>query len=147
MTSAAELWAEFSAATGVVAEYEAFGFGNPNTPALRDQLALLVRDGVKTATACHPDEFAATGEKVPEVGDYWVVLDSKDQAHAVTRTVEVRPTRFEDVDEQFAYDEGEGDRTLAWWRDAHIQYFQDAGLPIGPDTVLILERFERVWPI
>ncbi len=147
MTSAADLWAEFSAATGIVAEYEAFGFGNSNTPALRDQLALLVKDGVKTATAGHPGEFAASGESIPKVGDYWVVLDSEDNAHAVIRTVEVRYTRFADVDAQFAWDEGEGDRTLAWWRDAHIKYFERAGFPIDDDQVLILERFERVWPI
>ncbi|MEM7355972.1 MAG: ASCH domain-containing protein [Acidobacteriota bacterium] len=147
MASAAEMWAEFSAATGVVAEYEAFGFGNPNTPALRDELAVLVRQGVKTATAGHPEEFAAAGEKVPQVGDYWVVVDSRGEAAAVIRTVEVTPTRFEDVDEQFAWDEGEGDRTLAWWRTAHIEYFERAGVSIGPSTVLILERFERVWPL
>ncbi len=147
MASAAGMWAEYSAATGIVAEYEAFGFGNPNTPALRDELALLVKNGTKTATAGHPDEFAAAGEKVPEVGDYWVVLDSQANAVAVTRTTEVRPTRFKDVDDQFAWDEGEGDRTLSWWRTAHIKYFEQAGLPIDPDTILILERFEKIWPL
>ena len=147
MISAAEMWAEFSAATGVVAPYEAFGFGNPDTPELRDELALLVRNGSKTATAGHPGEFEATGEKTPEVGDYWVVLDSKGGAHAVIRTTEIKPTRFKDVDEQFARDEGEGDLTLSWWREAHLRYFREAGLPIDDDTVLILERFEKVWPI
>ncbi len=147
MSSAADMWAEFSAATGTVAEYEAFGFGNPNTPELRDELALLVKSGVKTATAGHPGEFAAAGEKIPEVGDYWVVVDSRANAVAVIRTIEVKPTRFQDVDEQFARDEGEGDRTLAWWRTAHIKYFEAAGLPIDDDQVLILERFEKVWPL
>ncbi len=147
MSSAADMWAEFSAATGTVAEYEAFGFGNPNTPELRDELALLVKSGVKTATAGHRGEFAAAGEKTPEVGDYWVVADSRANAVAVIRTIEVKPTRFQDVDEQFARDEGEGDRTLAWWRTAHIKYFEAAGLPIDDDQVLILERFEKVWPL
>ncbi len=146
MANAADMWAEFSAATGTVAEYEAFGFGNPNTPALRDELALLVKTGVKTATAGHPGEFAAAGEKIPEVGDYWVVVDSRANAVAVIRTIEVERTRFQDVDEQFAWDEGEGDRTLAWWRTAHLDYFEAAGLPIDEDQVLILERFEKVWP-
>lgn len=146
MLSAADMWAEYSSATGIVADYESFGFGNPQTPALRDELALRVKTGVKTATAGHPDEFSAAGEKIPEVGDYWVVLDSRANAVAVIRTTQVRPTRFKDVDEQFAWEEGEGDRTLSWWRNAHVEYFQEAGVEIDDDTVLILERFEKVWP-
>ena len=30
---------------------------------------------------------------------------------------------FDEVPEQFAYDEGEGDRSLAYWREAHRNYF------------------------
>ncbi len=140
------MWAEFSAATGVVAEYEACGCGNPDTPELRDELAVLVKNGVKRATAGHPGEFEASGEPVPAVGDYWVVIDAKGDAHAIIRTTEITPARFADVDERFARDEGEGDLTLAWWREAHIDYFEKAGLPIDDDTVLMLERFEKVWP-
>ena len=147
MSSAAELWAEFSASTGVVAVYEAFGFGTSGTPTLRDELALLVKNGVKTATAAHPEEFEIAGEKIPQVGDYWVVLDSKDNAHAVIRTTEVMRTCFEEVDSQFAYDEGEGDRTLSWWRGAHIEYFREIGLFLDEKTMLHLERFVKVWPI
>jgi uncharacterized protein YhfF len=48
--------------------------------------------------------------------------------------------RFDDVDEQFAYDEGEGDRSLAYWREAHKCYFTRLGL-FQPDMMLWCERF------
>jgi hypothetical protein len=34
-------------------------------------------------------------------------------------TIELKQRRFDEVDEAFAFDEGEGDRTLAFWRRAH----------------------------
>ena len=42
--------------------------------------------------------------------------------------MEVR--RFGDVDAQFAWTEGEGDRTLEYWREAHIRFFAAEGRPL-----------------
>ena len=42
------------------------------------------------------------------------------------RTVELSQRRFE-VDAAFAYDEGEGDRSLRFWQsEAHTRYFYAA---------------------
>ena len=38
-------------------------------------------------------------------------------------TVELSLRRFNGVDVAFAYDEGEGDRSLEYWRGAHRRYF------------------------
>ncbi len=146
MVSPEALWAEFAAATGVEATYEAFGFGSDDNPGLRDELARQVLQGRKRATAGHYGEYEATDEKIPEVGGFSVVVDSTGQGVAVIRTVSVELARFGDVDESFARDEGEGDGTVAWWREAHRRYFTEAGLAIDDDTVLVLERFEKVWP-
>ncbi len=140
------LWEEFSAATGVDASYETFGFGSDATPELRDQLARLVLEGRKRATAGHYGEYEASDEQIPEVGSYSVVVDSAREAVAVIRTVSVDLVRFADVDEDFAREEGEGDLSIEWWREAHRRFFAEAGLAIDDDTVLVLERFEKVWP-
>jgi uncharacterized protein YhfF len=62
--------------------------------------------------------------------------------------VEVKPMR--DADEQFAWDAGGGDRTLQWWINAHTRYFRRRGVRegflVGPETELVFERFEVVWP-
>ena len=56
-------WAEFVAATGIDGEYEAWAFGNPKTmPELSTELALLVRDGPKRATAGLLAEYEEEGE-------------------------------------------------------------------------------------
>jgi uncharacterized protein YhfF len=46
----------------------------------------------------------------------------------------------------FAWDEGENDQTLAGWRAAHEWYFASIGQPVDDDTMVVLERFEKLWP-
>jgi len=47
------------------------------------------------------------------------------------------------VDAAFAHDEGEGDRTLASWREAHQVYFSRLG-QFAPEMTLWCERFRVV---
>ena len=58
-------------------------------------------------------------------------------------TVELAQRRFGEVDAAFAFDEGEGDRTLAYWRAAHERYFTRLG-QFAPDMLLWCERFQVV---
>ncbi len=102
-------------------------------PDLATELALLVRDGPKRATASLLSEFEGGPDATPmsRPGDLSVILDGKGSPVCVIRTTEVETRRFGDVDEQFAWDEGEGDRTLEWWRRAHIWVFERRRMSIG----------------
>jgi uncharacterized protein YhfF len=94
-------------------ELETFSFGD--NPTLADQLLALVLDGKKRATCWATSE----GLKGALLGKSMVALDGKRRPRVVLRTRELVQRRFDEVDEQFAYDEGEGDRSLAYWRKAH----------------------------
>jgi uncharacterized protein YhfF len=48
-----------------------------------------------------------------------VMLDGAGKPLAVIERTEMTQCRFDEVNPVFAYDEGEGDRTLAFWRAAH----------------------------
>lgn len=145
MTAVDEFWREFTEATGIDGPYTAWAFGGDDMPELATELALLVRDGPKRATAGrladHTDD-----EPVPQPGEISVILDGEGVPVCVIRTTTVEIRRFGDVDEQFAWDEGEGERTLEWWRRAHEWFFDQQGTPIDDDTEMVLERFELVWP-
>lgn len=145
MTDAAAFWAEFATATGVAAPYEAGAFAEAS-PELSTELALLVRDGPKRATTGVWAEYEAEGEPLPQPGAYWVVLDGERSPVCIVRTTRVELRRFGDVDEQFAWDEGEGDRSLAYWRQAHIGCLASVGITIDDGTLVVLEWFELVWP-
>jgi uncharacterized protein YhfF len=115
-------------------ELEAFSFGD--NPTLADELLALVLEGKKQATCW----AVAEGLKGAAVGKSMVALDSKQLPRVVLTTRELRQRRFGEVDDQFAYDEGEGDRSLAYWRAAHTRYFTRLGL-FAPGMMLWCERF------
>ena len=102
-------------------DLETFSFGDG--PELADELLELVLSGTKCAT-CRAE---SQGLLSAEVGKMMVVLDGQGTPKAVVKTVELTKRRFEEVDEAFAYDEGEGDRSLQYWREAHTRYFKRLG--------------------
>lgn len=114
-----------------------FAMGNSDELAIR--LAALVVAGRKTAT-CYA---ASQVELETPVGQRWVLEAPKGRPVAVMETVEVEPRAFEEVDEAFARDEGEGDLSLAFWRRAHQDYFTGIGL-FAPGMMLNCERFRVI---
>ncbi len=118
---------------------ETFSFGD--NPALADELAALVLKGRKHATC-----WAASQGKLTEVGKRMAMLDGAGRPRAVLETVELTLRRFGEVDAAFAHDEGEGDQTLAFWRQAHRAYF-GRRCQFAEDIVLWCERFRVVQHI
>jgi uncharacterized protein YhfF len=118
-----------------------FAFGD--SPELADELLALVLAGKKIATCGALASFVHGGEALPVVGRRDVVLDGRGRRAAVIETLEVEVRGFDEVDEQFAYDEGEGDRSYAYWRDAHERYFARNG-GFSLDMMVVCERFRLV---
>lgn len=139
-------WRAYADATGIDAPYEAWAFGGDDTPELATELGLLVRDGPKRATTGMLADYQRDGEALPEVGGYSVILDGAGEPLCIIRTTMVETTAFGEVDEEFAWVEGEGDRSLEYWREAHMRFFAHEGTPISDDDLVVLERFELVWP-
>lgn len=116
-----------------------------DSPALADELLALVVAGTKRATAGPPDP-----EDPVRVGGHWVVLDGSGDERLVLRTTEVRTGRLDSVDDGFAHDEGEDDRTHESWLREHRRYVRRVlGRPeeVDVDDVeMVFERFTVVWP-
>ncbi|NVN04661.1 ASCH domain-containing protein [Asaia spathodeae] len=96
---------------------ERFSFGD--SPALADELLDLVLRGLKTGTC-----WAASDGQQTRIGKLSVVCDGRDQPRAITQTRSLEKRRYCDVGEDFAAKEGEGDRSLAYWRREHERYFR-----------------------
>ncbi|WP_416828252.1 ASCH domain-containing protein [Ectobacillus polymachus] len=113
-----------------------------------DYLARLVIDGIKTATCSGYIFYEMENEPLPSVEDYSIILNSYDQPVAIIKTVEVTLTPMNEVPEEFAIAEGEGDRTYKYWWEAHETFFRDALSTIGrefsEDMLLVCERFKVV---
>jgi uncharacterized protein YhfF/GNAT superfamily N-acetyltransferase len=125
-----------------------FHFGD--TPALADDLLEQVAAGPKRATAGLLAELEAGDDPLPKAGDYWVVTDGRGRPRLLIQSREVRIAPFRTVDDAFAWDEGEGDRSLGFWRAAHLDYCSRGaaglGLPFSEDLLMLFERFEVLWP-
>jgi uncharacterized protein YhfF len=113
-----------------------FAFGDG--PELADELLDLVMKGIKTATCSTEDE---PNTSMP--GERWIVLDGRGEPRCVIESTEVSYRRYIDIDAAFAYEEGEGDRSLTYWRAAHRRYFGRQG-KFSEDMMLMCERFRLV---
>ena len=86
---------------------------------------------------------------MPAVGDLSIVTDGSSRPRVLVETTDVRIGPLSSVDEQFAWDEGEGDRTREWWLDAHTAYFIRAfsrmGLDFHPQIAVVFERFAVLY--
>jgi len=67
---------------------------------------------MKTATCSSLWEWEAEGNPVPEPGLITIVLDGRGEPLCIVETVEVTVRKYNEVDANFARDEGEGDLSL-----------------------------------
>lgn len=141
-------WRDFCEATGVTGRpVDVFCFGD--SVAMADELLALVLAGTKRATAGLLADYDEEGFR-PAPGDHSVVHAGDGTPAAVIRTRAVHTGTLSSVDAAFAWEEGEGERTLDSWLDGHRAYFRrafaDAGRPPDDDPELLYERFDLVWP-
>lgn len=99
----------------------AWAFGD--TPELADELAALVVAGKKTATSSALRDYEAEGAPLPQPGDLGIVLDGAGRPRALIVTTDVQVVPFNQVSEEHARAEGEGDLSLDYWRREHAHFF------------------------
>ena len=127
-------------------EIDAWAFGEE-----ADFLADLVLKGSKTATASAYDLYAVDNEPLPQEGTFDIILDGQDQAVCIVEITRVSVQPFNQVSAQHAYKEGEGDKSLAYWRQVHedcfAEWLREAGLTFTPESKVVLEEFRKVYPL
>ena len=142
-------WLAYQKACQVNVEgFSATAYGH--TRVVADDLAALVAEGHKRAHASLERDFEDEGDALPRPGEHVVVLDGRGTPRAIVRLTHVERRYFNEIDDEFAFECGEGDRTLTWWLVAYRQEFaeraESQGFQVGERAVLILEYFDLVWP-
>jgi uncharacterized protein YhfF/GNAT superfamily N-acetyltransferase len=146
----AAFWADFCRATQLAEStpYQAWYFGD--SPELAHELVELVLHGPKRATAGLAEFNDTMPQVAPVAGGYSVVTEHDGTPRAVIRTTVLDRRPFAEVDADFAWDEGEGDRTLADWKAGHRRFFMRELAALGrefDESMLVdLERFELLYP-
>ena len=88
-------------------------------------------------------------ESLPEAGDISIVLGADDTPKCIIENTKVSTIVFRDAEEELAYKEGEGDRSLSYWRQAHIDFFEwlypEMGLEFNEDEKIVVEEFKLIY--
>jgi len=145
-------WQEFLSGQPVDSPYrgkpyvaDGWGVGSE----MADELGALIVNGTKTATCSALWEWEAEGEMPPETGAVTIVLDGSGEPIGIVETTEVTIRKYNEVDADFAREEGEGDLSLAYWREAHKNFFSHilpkVGKQFSDEMPLVCERFRLIY--
>lgn len=142
-----EMWNKYKQINPLIGdEIDAWAFGVEP-----DLLADLVFKGEKTATASAYDLYVLEDEPLPQVGTFDIILDSQNQSVCIVEITRVSVQPFKQVSADHAFKEGEGDKSLAHWRQVHEDFFtewlREAGMIFTPESKVVLEEFRKVYPL
>ena len=112
-------------------------------------LADLVVQGEKQATASLLWSYEADNEPLPEVGQLSVITNWEGEPQCIVEVTEVEIKPYNAVTAEFAFIEGEGDKSLEYWRRVHWEFFSmecdEIGKEPAEDMLVILEKFKVIW--
>lgn len=150
--SVIEMWKQYLESIGedinsTSKKYTSWHFCNDEKSA--NELAALVQNGVKRGTASLYCLYKMDNEQIPSKDEYSVVTDYFGVAICIIKNKRVLVLPFKDITEDLAYIEGEGDKSLRYWREVHIDYFKselDAhNLEFCEDVLVVFEEFDLVY--
>ena len=111
--------------------------------------AELILKGQKTATCSMRVWYESEGETMPVVGHLMVVTNWDGAPVCIIEIDSVEECKYSDVSADFAYLEGQGDRSLEWWRKVHWDFFvqecEELNIEPSEDMMLVLEKFHVVY--
>lgn len=110
-----------------------------------DECAELVVKGIKRATTSSVWAIEKLGEKMPAVGDLNIITNWEGEPKAVVEVTKIEIVKFKDITAEYAFIEGEGDRSLQYWRDVHWEFYKREMEPHGAqpteDMLVVCEYF------
>lgn len=124
---------------------EAYAFGDGTEMA--NELAKLVSKQEKCGTTSLYQLYELENQPLPQSNELFVILDGQGNPTSVIKNTAVDIMKFREVTDHHAMLEGEGDKSLAYWRKAHLDFFNDAIKDLGnvtftEDSLVVFETFE-----
>jgi uncharacterized protein YhfF len=114
-----------------------------------NECAELVVKEIKQATAASLWWFEKNNEALPKVGDQYIVTDWSGNAKAIIETIKVELTPYNNITSEFAKSEGEGDKSLEYWKKVHQAYYSREMQPynekFNENMIIICEYFKTIF--
>ena len=117
-------------------------FGNPGTS--RDTILHFLFHGNKRATAGLLEHDYVEGEPVEHVGEILVVVGNENEPLGKIQITRVEIVRFDEVSDEFALAEAEGDLSGDDFRKSHREFWEGCGYEVKPDSQVVCAYFELI---
>ena len=116
-----KFWTDFCNNHGISksSHYEAYSFGDPESA---DYIADLVKNGIKTATSSAL-ELYEENERIPQVGDYNVILDSQNLPFALHRLKLLKLYHLIKLWLNMHIMKAKEIVSYEYWHNAHVKFF------------------------
>ena len=144
-----EFWNEYIKQNSIELAENVFVEANPaGSLEITDDLIDLYLAGKKSAGSSLVEDFETCGDPLPKVGNFWILLNSKEEPVMILKTVRIEINKFKDIPVRIAIAEGEGDSSLAYWKEVHSRLYSPYLKQWGVDDIneahVITEFFEIV---
>ena len=111
--------------------------------------AKLVVKKIKQATAPSLWSFEINNEKLPRKGDLNIITNWNKVPQAIILTTKIELIKFSEITEKFAQREGEGDKSLAYWKKVHKAYYkremQGHKEEFSKDMIIVCQYFDTIY--
>lgn len=149
-TPAEKMWHDFTTKNKIEGKtYQTRWFGPQDQPDEINRLNTLILSGKKRSTSKPLAYYSAEQEAVPQVGDYFILLNGDMKPIAIIQTVVSELVPFLRISGEHAYNEGEGDLSIEDWRARSLAKFtklmQKYDTQFTEDKPVVSEVFKVVY--
>ena len=114
-----------------------------------NHLAELVVKSIKQATSASLWWYEVNEEPLPQIGDLYIITNWEGIAKAIIEVTKIDEVPFNKVSAEYAKIEGEGDKSLGYWKKTHWNYYENEMKPyhLSPsqNMIIICEQFKTIW--
>ena len=105
-----------------------------------NELISLVLSGKKRATS----SLFISDANLPVIGEESIICYDDDTFACMVKTVDYKIMKFNEMTEEYAKLEGEGDLSLCYWKKVHYDFFKSIDSSFNEERKIVFEIFEVV---
>lgn len=79
---------------------------------------------------------------MPIIGEKSIICYDDDTTACIVKTVDYKIMKFNEMTEEYAKLEGEGDLSLDCWKKVHYSFFKSIDSSFSEESKIVLEIFE-----
>lgn len=109
-----------------------------------EKLISLVLSGDKRATTSLYSEYIKNKEPLPKIGEKSIIQHDNNNDACLIEVENVIITEFKNITEELAFIEGEGDKSLEYYRNEHYKIFKKIDSNFNDESKVVFEMFKVI---